>query len=185
MNKHKRSKRTKPWNSDLNLGCGALLMVSVCFLLSFLMSAFSGAAIIVNSLHAPAPYHQPDIIETLKLPVNSDRPILTRHEYTGWVNVTITGAIDLAGGQHHDAEKLCDAAGRCKPYKGLRIDGEYYNVYGRDLFSHDGYEFLYHVDGDAPRPIAFQLVTEGYPAATGALEVEVFFPWHSFGRGGR
>ena len=140
---------------------------------------------IVNSLHYPDPYELPEKIETITLPVNSDIPILTQHDYNDWVNVTINGAIDLAGGHYHDAERLCDAEGRCKPYRGLRIDGEYFGVDGRDLFSHDGYEFLYYVDGDSPRPIAFQLFTEGYPSATGALEVEIFYPWHSFGRGGR
>ena len=170
---------------NLLVGCAALLTLSTCVLLGFVIPLLSASDAIMRSLLAPAPYEEPEKIETFKLPVNSERPILTRFEYSDWVNITIAGAIDLGGGRFHDADRLCDAKGSCKPYKGLRIDGEYFGVDSRNLFSHEGYEFLYHHDGDAPSRISFQLITADYPAATGALEVEVFYPWHSFGRGGR
>jgi len=144
---------------------------------------YSGAAY-MRSLTYPAPYNQPDVIETFMLPVNNDKPILTQHDYTDWVNITISGAIDLGGGSYHDVEWLCDEEGSCKKYSGLRIDGKHYSEW-LEGFSHDGYEFQFHVVGETPRRIAFQLITKDFPEATGALEVEVFYPWHSFGRGGR
>ena len=169
---------------NLLLGCAALLVASLIVLICLATWYVSVMSSVLRSLTAPAPYHQPEIIETFPLPVNSDKPILTKHDYSGWVNVTINGTIDLGSGHYHDAERLCDAAGSCKPYTGLRIDGKYYSGLPK-RFSHDGYEFLFHVDDDAHRRIAFQLITEYTSEAAGALEVEVFYPWHSFGRGGR
>ena len=185
MSKRKRSDRKRHWIRDLLLGCAALLALFICVLLVLLIPVLTAADAVMRSLLAPAPYDQPEKIETFTLPVNSDEPILTRHDYTAWVNITISGTIDLGSGHYHDAERLCNAEGSCKPYRGLRINGEYFNVYSSDLFSHDGYEFRYHHDGDAPSQISFQLITKDNPGATGAMEVEVFYPWSSFGRGGR
>ena len=184
MNKRKRGNRRRLWIRNLLLACATLLAMGMCFLLSFGIPLLSASAGIMRSLHYPAPYHQPEIIETFMLPVNSDEPSLTQHEYSDWINITISGTIDLGDGSYHDIEWLCDEEGSCKKYSGLRIDGKYYTEW-LEGFSHDGYEFRFHVDTDRPRRIAFQLITKNYPAATGALEVEVFYPWHSFGRGGR
>ncbi len=184
MNKRKRIDRKRPWIRNLLLGCALLLGMSVCVLLSFVIPLLSAADAVMRSLHAPAPYHQPEKIEIFTLPVNSDTPILTQHDYAGWVGLTINGTIDLAGGRYHDAERLCDAEGNCKPYTGLYINGRRLSKRPR-RFSHDGYDYMFHHVGDTPGQIAFRLNTEDYPEATGALEVEVYYPWHSFGRGGR
>lgn len=184
MDKRKRSGRKKPWISDLLLRCAALLAMSICVLLVLLVPLLTASDAVMRSLRAPAPYHEPEKLETFTLPANSEAPILTQHDYAGWVGLIISGTIDLGGGFYHDAERLCDAGGNCTPYTGLTINGRHLSKMPR-RFSHDGYDYMFHNVGDTPRQIAFHLNTENYPEATGALEVEVYYPWHSFGRGGR
>ena len=184
MRKAKAGRRKKPWIRRLLVACAAMLVGTLIVLFCLATFYFSIMSSVIRELHAPAPYLLPEKIETFTLSVNSDKPILTQHDYAGWVTVTINGTIDLGGGHYHDAERLCDAEGSCQPYTGLYINGRHLSGLPK-RFSHDGYEFMFHYVGDSPGQIAFQLITEDYPEASGALEVEVFYPWHSFGRGGR
>ena len=191
MKKAKTCGRRNRWLGWLKVAVTILLLVKLCVVICNVLFWFAIRLIIADELYhmnkePTGPGRPPEIIEAFSLPVNSDEPILSQYEYMGWVNVTITGTIELGDGLYHDVLQLCSAQGICERYRGLYIDGEYaFHLRSRpDAFSHDGYEFLFHHDSDEPSPISFQLLSEDYPQATGALDVEVFYPWYSFNRGG-
>ncbi|MCY3781835.1 MAG: hypothetical protein OXG78_16085 [Chloroflexi bacterium] len=189
MRKKKNGPRKKFWKRWLLAAAVLLLAIPLCVALCNALLNLTFWLLIYDQIYhdlkePTGPGRPPELIETFLLPVNGDEPVLTQHKYNGWVNVTITGTIDLGEGRYHTMMWLCDAEGGCGPYRGLRIDGSQTSRYRWKRFSHDGYEFIYQDVGDIPRQISFQLITEDYPEASGALEVEVFYPWYSFNRGG-
>ena len=191
MRKPKPGRRKKLWKRGILVACAVLLAIPLCLTICSRLTHVAIMLLIYDEIYhmkkePTGPGRPPDLIETFQLPVNSDEPILTQNQYSSWVNVTISGTIDLGGGRYHDALWHCDAEGSCERYRGLHIHGRYAFALSRypKHFSHDGYEYIYKGVGDTPRHIAFQLITDDFPEASGALEVEVFYPWYSFNRGG-
>jgi len=126
----------------------------------------------------------PVVEEIVSVPLNSEAPVYTEHEYSKWVSITVSGSVERDGEFFHDAILQYDNAQQSlHDFRGFLIDGVYafelrapspgYNEDHVYRFSHSVNGYLRRMEGKEKRAIGFQVINEASRDLEGVFTVEV------------
>ena len=158
-------------------------MVFIIFVVSLLLVGTSMHLPFFALLGMPTPV--PVIEEMVTVPLNSDVPVYTEHEYSEWVAIMISGSVERDGEFFHDALVQYDNDRQSLyDFRGFLIDGVYafefralsrpgYNEDHVYRFSHSVNGYLRRIEGKETRAIGFQVINEASKDLEGVFTVEV------------
>ena len=157
-------------------------MLAIIFVASIVFLGASMQLPILALLGAPTPV--PVVEEIITVPLNSDAPVYTEHEYSEWVSITVSGSVERNGEFVHDALKQYDKEQHnLHDFRGFMIDGIYafefrspspdYNENHVYRFSHSVNGYLRRIDGKENRIIGFQVVNEASGDLEGVFTIEI------------
>ena len=140
-----------------------------------------------SPLIAPVLTPTPLVEETIAIPLNSDIPVFTTHEYSDWVTITISGSVERNDQFYHDAFHEFDDVqnGSQAGFRGFLIDGVYAFAFrepGPNFREDHVYAFIHSVNGfprrtidskDAKKAIGFQVINDNSGDLEGMFTVEV------------
>ena len=174
--RQKYSHRRKTESDDFGF------MVFIIIVVSLLLGGTSMHLPFYALLGMPTPV--PVIEEIVSVPLNSDVPVYTEHEYSEWVAIMISGSVERDGEFFHDALVQYDNDRQSLyAFHGFLIDGIYaFEFRGPNLrysedhvyrFSHSVNGNLRRIDGNETRAIGFQVINEASRDLEGVFTVEV------------